>query len=67
MKPNEKLSSSEVAVELKEPVFLHLNFHPFKSNWQYIQALAQTTLLGPKNEPTLENIANGFAGCVGVK
>ena len=32
-----------------------------------MQALAQTTLLSPKNETTLENVANGFDSHVGVK
>ena len=36
-------------------------------NGQSILALAQTTLLSLKNEPTLENGANGFGGRVGVK
>ena len=67
MKPKEKLSSSQVTIELKERVFLHLNFRPFEPNQQSIQALAQTTLLSPKNKPTVENIANGFGGHVGVK
>ena len=67
MKPKEKLSSSQVTIELRERVFLHLNFHPFEPNRRSIQALAQTTLLSPKNEPTLENVANGFGGRVGVK
>ena len=67
MKPKKKQPSSEVVNESKERVFLHLNFHPFEPNRRSIQALAQTTLLSPKNEPTLENVANGFGGRVGIK
>ena len=29
--------------------------------------MAQQTLLSPKNEPTLDNVSNGFGGRVGVK
>ena len=61
-----KPSSSELVVESEERVFIHLNFHPFEPNRQSIQALAQTTLLTQKKK-TLENVANGFGGCVGVK
>ena len=67
MKPRKKPSSSEMAVESKECVFLHLNYHPFEPNRRSIQAVAQQTLLSPKNEPTLDNVSNGFGGRVGVK
>ena len=67
MKPKERPSSVELAAELKERIFLHLDYHPFEPNRRSIQALAQSTLLSPKNEPTLENVANGFGGRVGVK
>ena len=67
MKQKEKPSPSAVARETKERAFIHLDYHPFEPNRQSIQALAQTTLLSLKYEPTLENVANGFGGCVGVK
>ena len=56
-----------MAVKSKESVFIHLNFHPFKPNQRYIQAVAQQTLLSPKNKPTLDNVSNGFGGHIGVK
>ena len=67
MKPRKKPSSSEMAVESKERVFIHFNYHPFEPNRRYIQAVAQQTLLSPKNEPTLDNVSNGFGARVGVK
>ena len=49
MKPRKKPSSSEMAVGAKERVFLHLNYHPFEPNRRSILAVAQQTLLSPKN------------------
>ena len=67
MKPKKKPSSSEMAVESKERVFIYLNYHPFEPNQRSIQAVAQQTLLSPKNEPTLDNVSNYSGGRVGVK
>ena len=67
IKPRKKPSPSELAVESKERVFIHLNYHPFEPNRRSIQAVAQKTLLCPENEPTLDNVSNGFGGRVGVK
>ena len=56
-----------MAVESKERVFIHFNYHPFEPNRRYIQAVAQQTLFSLKNEPTLDNVSNSFGARVGVK